>query len=325
MSKFPTKGLIIVHLNVCSLRNKVHEVQRLAYQHNIHIFTISETHLEPAFDNTAVSIQGYNLYRKDRNRFGGGIAIYIQSHIPVEPMDDLTTEGIEALWVMVHISHTKPFLIGCCYRPPDADIKYLSDMCSMVDKATDGNREIYFLGDMNIDWLSDKCNMKSKLLSTTQACNLTQIVSHPTRIFTNKHGSTSSTCLDLVFTNYPEHCSKAISIAVGFSDHNLVALSRSIKIPKGGSKVINKRSYKHFNKEVFVGEVEQVDWSGVCNENNPERALNVFMNLLMKIVNRHAPIRKFTVRSKGAPWIDKELLELMTVRDNAKKQQINYS
>lgn len=66
----------MVHLNVCSLRNKVHEVKCFVCQHNIHIFTVSETHLEPSFGDTEVSIQGYNIFGKDRNRYGGGVAIY---------------------------------------------------------------------------------------------------------------------------------------------------------------------------------------------------------------------------------------------------------
>lgn len=68
-----------------------------------------------------------------------------------------------------------------------------------------------------------------------------------------------------------------------------------------------------------MNEVEQVDWSVVCHENNPEIALNIFMNLFMEIANRHAPLKKVTVRSKSAPWLDKELLDLMMLRENAKK------
>jgi hypothetical protein len=51
---------------------------------NIRTFTlaISETHLDNSFD-TSVAIQGYNIYRRDRNAYGGGVAVYFQSHIPV--------------------------------------------------------------------------------------------------------------------------------------------------------------------------------------------------------------------------------------------------
>lgn len=319
MMKLPTKGLLMAHLNVCSLRNKLHEIGCLVQLHNIHILTISETHLDSSFENEDISIHGYNIFRKDRNRFGGGVAVYIQSHIPAVYRADLINNNLEALWVQVHLPHLKPILIGCCYRPPSADIKYLDEMCSMLDKASDEKRELYVLGDMNIDWLDTMCPLKSKLYSMTQACNLIQVMSLPTRIFTNKLGKTSSTCIDHIFTNYPDHCSKAVSLSVGFSDHNLVALSRKTKIPKGGNKVIYKRSYKYFKTETFLQEVEQVQWSKVCNENDPEAALTMFMKLFMKIVNGHAPLTKFTVKANSALWIDKELKDLMTLRDNAKK------
>lgn len=39
----------------------------------------------------------------------------------------------------------------------------------------------------------------------------------------------------------------------------------------------------------------------------------------MKIINNHAPLKKFTVEAKCAPWIDTSLKNLMAKRDEAKK------
>ncbi len=50
------------HLNICSLRNKVHEVADLLLSNTINIVALSETHLDETFDDNAVSISGYNLY-----------------------------------------------------------------------------------------------------------------------------------------------------------------------------------------------------------------------------------------------------------------------
>jgi hypothetical protein len=33
----------------------------------MNILAISETHLDNFFDDTAIAIQGYNIYRRDRN------------------------------------------------------------------------------------------------------------------------------------------------------------------------------------------------------------------------------------------------------------------
>ena len=58
----------------------------------------------------------------------------------------------------------------------------------------------------------------------------------------NVLGITSSTCIDHIFINTAEYCSKAVSVALGYRDHNLVALTRKTKIPKAGPKVIYLRS-----------------------------------------------------------------------------------
>ena len=43
------------------------------------------------------------------------------------------------------------------------------------------------------------------------------------------------------------------------------------------------------------------------------------MDLFVPIVNKHAPLRKFTVKPNGAPWIDEELKNLMKQRNDLKR------
>lgn len=183
---------------------------------------------------------------------------------------------------------------------------------------SDTKSEIYLLGDLNIDWQANNCPMKKKLLSVATACNMSQMVSAPTRIFTNRMGHSSSSCIDHIYTNTPEHCCSAISVPLGFTDHNLVAISRKTKIPKSGTNVVFKRSLKHFSDSCFLDECQHIDLSDVYTENDPEMALDLFQNIFMKIVNKNAPLRKFTCKSKTAPWIDDHLKGLMKQRDEAK-------
>jgi hypothetical protein len=60
-------------MNICSLRNKVHEINNLLTSDNINILAISETHLDNSFDDTVVEIHGYNIYKRDRNANGGSV------------------------------------------------------------------------------------------------------------------------------------------------------------------------------------------------------------------------------------------------------------
>jgi hypothetical protein len=109
-----------------------------------------------------VTTHGYNIYRKDRNANGGGVAVYIQNHIPVKLLSR-SNVTIEVIWLQVHLPHLKPILVGSCNRSSNANSQYLENMCEMLDNVCDINREVYFLGDLNIDWLSSSCPLKKKV------------------------------------------------------------------------------------------------------------------------------------------------------------------
>ena len=54
-SKHPRKVLTIAHMNLCSLRNKVNQINNMLVTDDIHILTISETHLDNTFDDNSGS------------------------------------------------------------------------------------------------------------------------------------------------------------------------------------------------------------------------------------------------------------------------------
>ena len=83
--------------------------------------------------------------------------------------------------------------------------------------------EIFLTGDTNIDW-SSMCPLKNKRMDVANACNLTQTNTLPTRSTINRNGLKSSKCIDHLFTNVPDKCTKTVSIALGFTDHNLIAI-----------------------------------------------------------------------------------------------------
>ena len=299
--KLPKKGLKVAHLNICSLKNKVIELSKIMFENDLHIVAISETHLDDSIDNSVVSIQGYNIIRLDRNRYGGGVAFYVQDHIPIKRRSDLP--DVEAIWIQVHLPHLKPLLVCCCYRPPTSDAAYLEKICTMLQNVSDKDREMYFIGDLNIDWLSKNCPMKRKLKDTATICNLAQMINLPTRINMNNSGVLSSTCIDHLFTNSEDKCSKVVSVPIGFSDHNMIAMARKVKVPKVGPKIIYKRLYKHFCDNAFIEDLHKIQWDSIFESMNTEAALHEFMKSFSSVCDKHAPIKKLTVRSVKAPWL----------------------
>ena len=48
---------------------------------NAAIIGITESKIDSAIFDTEISIEGYNIIRKDRNRHGGGVVCYIRNDI----------------------------------------------------------------------------------------------------------------------------------------------------------------------------------------------------------------------------------------------------
>ena len=138
------------------------------------IFAISETHWDPLFDDTAVAIQGYNIF-EETNAYGS--AVYIQSHIPVMLREDLMSSIIEVLWLQVHLAHLKPFLLGCCYRPPSANCPYLNNKLSK-------KRNVLSL---SITFMFSKLNMRKYLYEHSKIQQLRHKLNKFHRHVTNRN------------------------------------------------------------------------------------------------------------------------------------------
>ena len=72
------KNVIIGHLNINSLRNKFHALCYLI-QGKLDILVVGETKLDYSFPEKQFMIKGYKKpYRLDRNKYGGGVMIYVR-------------------------------------------------------------------------------------------------------------------------------------------------------------------------------------------------------------------------------------------------------
>uniref|UniRef100_A0A8C7Z1Z2 ribonuclease H n=1 Tax=Oryzias sinensis TaxID=183150 RepID=A0A8C7Z1Z2_9TELE len=314
-------GIVLAHLNICSLRNKINEITQICLTENIHVLALSETHLDSTFENSMLNVDGYRLYRRDRNQNGGGVAFYVKENIVATLKSELMSRDIEVIWLQINLPFSKPTLVGCCYRPPSSNAEYLQKICENMEMVSNKCGEMFLLGDFNIDWFSKKSFLFEKIITMANTCNLKQVMTQPTRIAMDN--SSKSACIDHIYTNVPDLCFQAVSIGVGCSDHNLIAITKQTKMPKSGGRIMYRRSYKHFNPNLFIDDIKSSNWSTVVQEIDVNASLNTFMETFGKIVEKHAPLRKRTVKSNSAPWLDEELLSLMKRRDNAKKVASN--
>ena len=113
------KGLHFLHANVRSLIPKIPEIRLLLSRTKTAVFAATETWLDSSINDGEIHIPGYNVVRRDRNRNGGGVALFIRDDISFNPRPDLTVDGIEGLWIELLLPRSQGILLCCTYRPPN--------------------------------------------------------------------------------------------------------------------------------------------------------------------------------------------------------------
>ena len=104
-----------------------------------------------------VSVNKYTLHRNDRNRHGGGVALYIRDDIKHKARNDLSMEGIESLWVEISKGiNNEPLLICSMCRPPSASHEYFDTMVENIELASSTNMQMIILGDLNFNYQIDE-------------------------------------------------------------------------------------------------------------------------------------------------------------------------
>ena len=93
MSKPNNACLNILYLNARSILPKLDELRVLCVVNSYDIVRVVESWLSNDIVNSELFIPGYTIVRKDRNRHGGGIIVFVRNSLPciVLPFQNFTS------------------------------------------------------------------------------------------------------------------------------------------------------------------------------------------------------------------------------------------
>ena len=160
----------------------------------------------------------------------------------------------------------------------------------------------------------------SRLLSDiTDLYCLSQLINEPTRVT-----DTTSTLIDLIYSNYSD---KVVCCGVchdSISDHSLVFAYRKLSIGAVSKthNTINYRSFKNFNRDRFRSDIASQNWDVLNNFQDPHDMWREWKIKFSNVVNTHTPLRTKQARLKRSPWITSELKKRMHERDIMKLKAI---
>ena len=79
---------------------KIDEIRATCLAYNCDVFAIAETWLSNDISDAELFIPGYHIFRQDRDRHGGGVAVYIRDNLPAMLLTP-STPNLELILVKV--------------------------------------------------------------------------------------------------------------------------------------------------------------------------------------------------------------------------------
>ena len=304
------KSIRIVHNNVCSLYPKIDSINAELSDNDI--IGISETHLDDTISNEAIQMAGFHSpVRKDRNRHGGGVALYISNKLAYQVRDDLFSNDLEIVWSEIH-TNCKKFLVGVLYRPPSSLVQYWEFFISNVEKAMECDLPIFLLGDFNTNILSEQ-SLNFKLM--LQRLNLQNYINDPTN-FSN-FPVNSGTCIDLILTNNTNMVMDTFILPPFCSSHSVIGIEIQYKTFK---EYAYKREIMDFKAADYAGlrtTLLNIDWDDVFNDDDDDidHIYAKFLLTTKSCINKHIPTKIITVRPKDKIFMNNTIRHFMRKRN----------
>ena len=160
------------------------------------------------------------------------------------------------IWLKMQVRNFKWFLVCMAYRPPN---RYLdcfdSDFSNTLISALSSNLPVYILGDLNCNLSALQDPPAQALVSFCSSFNLSQVISHPTRIT-----ESTESLIDVILVSNANLVQEAKVSPSSISEHELILGVLNMKKSRPKPTYILTRSYKNYNPEAFTRDLLQVPW-----------------------------------------------------------------
>ena len=242
-----------------------------------------------------ISISGYDLFRKDRSKHGGGVAMYVKEAYNATRLLELECDNIEILWANVNIGNTN-VIVSTCYRPPSSSSTVLETNIDIIELALLRNKLTVILGDFNYDYNLSDLNMIEYL------CHMKQLILHPTRVTIK-----SSSVIDHIYTSDETKHKISGVVKMNMSDHYAVFTILSFKQEKFQPRTLTCRNYSNFNIDSFLNDLDNChpfrnDSDDVLlHSSDVIKLWECWKCDFLQIIHKHAPLKQIRVKTRNNP------------------------
>ncbi|KAK3082416.1 hypothetical protein FSP39_020964 [Pinctada imbricata] len=305
--------LSIFHLNIRSLRSKISYLEDIANDYDV--ICVTESHLDNVVSDDEISIDGYQLFRRDRSSHGGGVAVYVSDKLHVQRIHELENDNIlcEYIWIKI-VSGNTCFFLCTVYRSPSSNANFWDSLEYSIDTAVDINPHIIMVGDLNVDLLVQTDNRCNDLINRF---NFTNVITSPTRV-----SRTRSSLLDpILLRECSSGMSDVIPIDSEISDHLATYVEILLRERSSGTYKRKVWCYKDADFLFLNSLITDYNWQNLFDEiSDADYACEKFTEIFSSFVKQCIPIKQVTIRQNDKPWFNSDLRREIRIRDRLWKK-----
>jgi len=104
------------------------------FEYSPRIIGIAESWCTNDVGDAQLHLQGYNMFRNDRQSgVGGGVLLYIHQDLAAVPCKELNDVGFDnSLWYTISLPNNDELLAGVLYRAPSSSIDNNQRLLSII-------------------------------------------------------------------------------------------------------------------------------------------------------------------------------------------------
>jgi len=308
------KGLNICHINAQSMRRKTDELKFLFENSLIDLICISETWLTSYINDAQVKLDGYQIFRSDRDSHAGGVAIYVKNGIKCKCVCSHAAESeIEYIFLEIYKVDSSKVLLGCIYRKNN-DISF-QPLYDTIASLHFNYTEVILVGDFNCNLLCERTLEDGMINFGLQPVNKTQ----PTH-FTDH----SETLIDLFFVSHLIKIKQYEQLsASAFSKHDLIFITYDFEKTICDNQY-KYRDFKNINLPELYRAFDEIVWENIYSNNSVDFQVDFLQTNINYLYNRFVPVRTKITKNTEKPWITGDIKSLILKREKAYNKWKRY-
>lgn len=265
--------------------------------------------------------QYYEPTRKDYTKTSGGLIEYVRNGVIRRRKHEFELKSFESIASEITLNKQK-WIILSFYRTERTENKsqninkFFQELSQTLNIATSKYENIIVMGDINIDTQSKMAIGYKELKSFMDIYNLTNLIKKPTCHFKNHKSS-----IDIILTNKPNRFFNSNSFELGVSDcHCMVTSFLRAHVSRLKAKNITFRSFKNFDKAKFLEDLQHNLRPFEIDDVN--ESFNNLTNIIVKSLDKFAPIKNKKLRGNNARFMNKELSKAIMTRSRLKAKSL---